>query len=249
MTTKQAIWRSGVLLAMVGVTVLLCNVFPNAAENSESGMLMKLPGENGVAGHRGFEVPISPAEEKWLPGDTGLLKRVYVPNDSKATTWSEAQEAGILVSLILSGNDRRSLHRPHVCLRAQGWHIAKRTPTKLKLGDIELGVMDFSLRRQDAEEDGTVKKRQAHYVYWWIGAETDTSSDFKRILITVLDNMFRNINNRWGYPSVMTYVDLEGKTTAEEIAKADEAARERAFDFIREHAPMFQKSLGATESK
>ena len=59
--------------------------------------------------------------------------------------------------------------------------------------------------------------------------------------------MFRNVNNRWGYPSVMAYVDLEGADTPEKVAEAEEVARERVFDFIRNYAPMFQKSLGAED--
>jgi len=247
MTTRQAISRSGVMLAMVGITLGLCTLFPNAAENSEAGMVMRLPGQDEVAGHIGFKLEISKEEEVWLPADTGLLKMIYYPKNFRETTHEEAREDSLLASLILSGNDRRSLHRPEVCLKAQGWRIADREPVKLEIGGHKLEVMDLWLRRQDPLPDGTVKARRAHYVYWWIGADTSTSSDFQRILITVLDNMFRNVNNRWGYPSVMAYVDLEGADTPEKIAEAEEVARERIFDFIRNFAPKFQKSLGAED--
>lgn len=247
MTTRQAIWRSGMMLVLVGITLGLCNLFPNAAENSEAGMVMRLPGPEEVLGHLGVPQPIGKLEEKWLPADTGLLKMLYFPKDSRATTQEEAREDSLLASLILSGNDRRSLHRPRVCLKAQGWRIAGEKPVTLEVAGEKLEVMDFSLRRQDPLPDGTVRVRRAHYVYWWIGANTSTASDFERILITVLDNMFRNVNNRWGYPSVMAYVDLEGADTPEKVAEAEEVARERVFDFIRNYAPMFQKSLGAED--
>ena len=109
--------------------------------------------------------------------------------------------------------------------------------------------MDFTLLRKVSEEAGTIRNARAHYIYWWIGARRSTPSDFERILYTVLDNMFRNVNNRWGYPSVLVHVDLEGNKTPEEIASADEEARKRAFSFIQQFAPMFQKSLGATEAE
>ena len=55
--------------------------------------------------------------------------------------------------------------------------------------------------------------------------------------------MFRNINDRWGYPSVMVLADL--RLPADE---GMEEAAQRAFDFIEEYAPKFQKSLGAVET-
>lgn len=247
MTTKQAIWRSAVMLAMVGVTLGLCVKFPNAAENSESGMVLNLPLE--VPGHVAYKREPSEEELEWLPKDTGLLKMLYVPEDAQVRDWGEAAEAGISASLILSGNDRRSLHRPQVCLRAQGWHIAKREIVKLRVGEEDLEIMDFWLRRKVAEEDGKIRHIRAHYYYWWIGANTSTPSDFKRILITVLDNMFKNVNNRWGYPSVLVYVDLEDKKTVEQVAGAEEEARKRALGFIRAYAPLFQKSLGAVQTE
>ena len=53
--------------------------------------------------------------------------------------------------------------------------------------------------------------------------------------------MFRNLNDRWGYPSIMVPVDPR-LGSEEGVAEA----RKRAFDFISEFAPQFQKSLGAS---
>ena len=248
-TIRQAVVRSVVVLLLVSTTIGVCVLFPNAAENSEAGMILELPARDQVPGYLGYERPISKEEKKWLPGDTGILKMLYVPKKSTASNEAEASEEGISASLILSGNDRRSLHRPEVCLRAQGWRIAGKETVTLSVAGQDLKVMDFTLRRKVNEEDGSVRNVRAHYVYWWIGASRSTSSDFERILFTVLDNIFRNVNNRWGYPSVLVYADLEGKKTPGEITDADEEARKRAFSFIQQYAPMFQKSLGAIEAE
>ena len=53
--------------------------------------------------------------------------------------------------------------------------------------------------------------------------------------------MFRNVNDRWGYPSVQVMVD-----PVYSREEGREEARERALEFIRDYAPGFQKSLGAT---
>lgn len=249
MTTRHAIVRSGVALLLVSLTIVFCVCFPNAAENSAAGMILKLPGRDAVSGHVGFVRPVTKEEKKWLPEDTGILKMLYVPKESKASNESEATEAGISASLILSGTDRRSLHRPEVCLRAQGWRIAGKEVVDVSVGDQKLSITDFTIVRKLNEKDGVIRNIRAHYFYWWIGAKRSTPSDFERILFTVLDNMFKNINNRWGYPSVMVYAELEEGMSMEEIQESDQKARVRALNFVRQHAPIFQKSLGATEAE
>ena len=170
MTVKQSVLRCIPVAALVAITVGLCLAFPNAAENSETGMVMKLPSRDEVPGHVGIERPITREEKKWLPPDTGILKMLYVPTESTATDFATAAEDGISASLILGGNDRRSLHRPHVCLRAQGWHIDQKKKVSIKVGGEDLEVMDYTLLRKVNEEDGTVRRVRAHYLYWWIGA-------------------------------------------------------------------------------
>ena len=249
MTTRHAVIRSGVVMLFASVTIALCVCFPNAAENSASGMLLRLPDRDGVSGHVGFPRPVSKEEKKWLPGDTGILKMLYVPKNLQVSNEAEATEAGISASLILSGKDRRSLHRPEVCLRAQGWRIAGKETVDVSFAGKEIKVADFALTRKVNEEDGSIRNVRAHYLYWWIGAKRSTPSDFERILFTVLDNMFRNINNRWGYPSVMVYAQLEDGMTPDEIKDADQDALKRAIGFVEQYAPMFQKSLGAVEAE
>jgi hypothetical protein len=47
----------------------------------------------------------------------------------------------------------------------------------------------------------------------------------------------------------MVYAELEEGMTLEEIQESDKKARERALNFVRQYAPMFQKSLGATDAE
>ena len=239
MTVTQAIWRSGVVVALVALTVTLCDLFPNAATDPETGMVMKLP--ESIPGHQSISWPISEEEEKWLPADTGYLKMGYFPKD--ALSREDAFQRGLFATLILSGNDRRSLHRPEVCLDGQGWEIWKREVVKVDIGGRPLEVMDFHLRKMQPQRDGTLVEVRSQYFYWWVGKNSSTASDFERILISVLDNMFRNTNNRWGYPSVMVNVDLERGEQGEKDA------RQRAIEFIQEYAPMFQKAFGAVEDE
>ena len=51
-------------------------------------------------------------------------------------------------------------------------------------------------------------------------------------MLSSLDNVFKNVNNRWGYPSVMVLID-------EYEEGGRDAARQRAFRFIEEYAHIF----------
>ncbi|NNM30691.1 MAG: exosortase-associated EpsI family protein [Akkermansiaceae bacterium] len=240
MTVLAAIIRSGALAVMAGTAVGLCHLFPNAATSPETGMILKLPERR--SGYLTYEVPVSKEEKKWLPGDTQILKRAYVPSD--VFTQEEMHLRVERATLILSGSDQRSLHRPEVCLEAQGWTIEKRVPVTLEVAGEKLEVLDLFMVRSDQQPDGELKKSRGHYVYWWIGKKRSTPWVFWRSLYSFTDNAFRNRNSRWGYPSVQVLVD-----PAREPAAGEKDAQERAYRFIREYAPMFQKSLGAGEDQ
>ena len=229
MTTREAIIRSAIVVILATTTVVLCNAFPNAATNPQTGMDLVLPEE--IPGFVTEEIKPGEKELYWLPEDTGILKRRYIMEGARS------RGDFITTTLILSGSDARSLHRPEVCLDGQGFMITSREVVTIEVNGKKLDVMDFGLVINERQEDDTVVPRRAHYVYWWIGKDRSTPSDFKRILFTALDNIFRNVNNRWGYPSVMVWVD-------EDLGgEGDRVARSRAYKFIRDHAPVFQKSL------
>ena len=230
------IFRTLFVLILGGFTLALCHVFPNAATNAESGVLMRLP--DSISGYVGESVPMSDLEKEWLPADTRSIKRTYDSMD--ATSGIQKFNEGIAATLILSGADaQRSLHRPEVCLtNGQGWTIDKREVVKLRTSGGPLDVMELQISRSHRTQDGEHLLIKGSYVYWWVGKEDSTPHYMKRVLLSSLNNIFKNVNDRWAYPSVM--VSVVG-----EDAKVYDEARTRAFDFIKEYAPTFQKSLGA----
>lgn len=235
MIEKSAIVKTVTMTALLVLTLVLCQLFPNAATDPQTGMLLALPDE--MKGHHVQVIQPSDDEKEWLPEDTGIMKRQYVPygTQNERHKWLHA-------TLILSGNDPRSLHRPEVCLDGQGWLITERKVMSIPINGQDLEVMDFTIERTEQTRSGERYQVLAHYVYWWIGKDRSTPHDWQRILYSDWDNLTRNINNRWGYPSVMVQVDPSMKPE-----EGHHEARQRAYRWIQKYAPMFQKSLAPAD--
>ncbi len=223
--------KSTLIVFLTGVTVWLCQTFPNAATDMQSGMIMNLPKE--LPGYTAFDRHVSEEEKAWLPSDTEMLKRAYYPVNAQSQ--NEALMKGISTTLILSGADQRSLHRPEVCLDGQGWSFVDQPIVTLEINGKKLKVKDLNLVRTEVQEDKTQKKIEAHYVYWWVGSEVSTADTAKRALISAKENIFYNRNTRWGYPSVMVYVDADRGETRED-------AQKRAYSFIEMYGETFLKN-------
>lgn len=206
------------------VTVFLCNLFPNAADNSQAGMTLKLP--KNIEGYVTKDIEPSSQELVWLPSDTGILKREYVPLDEKLFQRMYA-------TLILSGSDQRSLHRPEVCLDGQGWEIVSYKFEELDVSGKPLEVKSLRLKKVITVE-GQLKELNAVYVYTWVGSEITTSKSFMRALLSAYENIFFNRNTRWGYPAVMSYLPIDSDISLSQI-------EENCFDFYRDHGKVFLK--------
>ena len=232
------LYRTLILLLLAGVTITLCNVFPNAALNPESGVILSLP--EVVRGYSSRSEEMSELENYWLPDDTLSVKRSYISD--LASNEIEHLEQGFMVNVILGGADARSLHRPEVCMTGQGWTIDGRVVVELETEGGPLEVMDLQLSRTVKSQNGDDLVVRANYIYWWVGKEVSTPHSYMRILLSAFNNIFKNTNDRWAYPSVMV------RTISEDKEKQT-ASRNRALDYIRQYAPTFQKSLGAKDIK
>ena len=237
--------RTVSFVALTAVAVLCCLLFSKSPTDPRAGIVVWLP--RSIPAHWGEEGSMGVAETAWLPDDTTFLKMTYFEKGfRRETTIKRALHA----TLIVAGSDSRSLHRPQVCLTAQGWTISKRELVTLKTSGGPLEVMDFHLNRFEKNADGSVRLNfrgnkvvtHAHYVYWWIGPSSTTASDEEKVWSSVWNSILNGENERWAYPSVMVQVD---ERPGHEIGDRD--ARRRAFDFIKEYAPSFQRSLGAQD--
>ena len=221
-------WKGVVVVALGAVTVWFCLASPETVAGDHTGVVMSLPEE--VLGLEGLLVPMSDAEREILPPDTGYARRVYR---------GKGGAAQVTGTIVLSANDRRSLHRPEVCLPGQGWTIESTEviPVRMEGGE-DLKVKRLRLSQISGVEGHDGEKIEAIFLYWYVGVDVTTPSTMERVLISAMDNVFRNVNHRWAYVSVMGLVTEgfgEGGLNPDETFDVLE-------DFVRVSAPRIHRA-------
>lgn len=224
------------LLAMAAV--LACRLSPPLQQEEASGVIMRLP--SGILRYLGDAGTMSAEERQLLPGDTEIVRTHY-----RSAAYGPGTQDQIEVTLVLAGAERRSIHRPEVCLTGQGWTLLDSTilPIEIEPGRT-LHVRDLFIEKNVPLKDGTTRPLRAHYVYWFVGIDVTTPSHFERIWLTTWDSVTRNINHRWAYPSVMAYVT--DNFTADEIGQRQRDS-DQTLDLITQLiqalVPKFQKDF------
>ncbi len=240
----KPVFRSAVLSALILVAAVMCLMSPEIKVGTEVGVIMLLPEQAGSY-HRlkdddKSKNEANAVEKKFLPSDTEFAKAVYLTDSS-----SPEQRDVISCEIVLSGAERRSIHRPEVCLVGQGWSILNSATRRIAMGaGQELAVRDLYIERNQTFVNGKPKLLRAHYYYWFVGADVTTPSHATRIWLTLRDNLLRSVNHRWAY---VTMLAIAGENfTAAELAerpRSDAETGRMLDEFVRLLAPRFQKSL------
>ena len=232
------ILRSLVVLVLAGVTTLACRLSPEPQAGDDSGVIMQLPAKAGEFAGVPLEIPKE--ERDKLPADTEIVRMGY------STIGKNAMERNrITASIILAGAERRSIHRPEVCLTGQGWSFldSRTIPVAIAPG-LDLQVRDLLIERPVTLKDGRRRNLRAHYLYWFVGSDVSTPSHLTRMWLSTRDSVLRNVNHRWAYASLLAFAtdNFEPHETGESRSNEEETlARMKAL--IREIAPAFQKSM------
>jgi len=229
MTAAAAIpwWRSATLAGLAALTVWLCRESAPPDIAPEAGIVMNLP--TLVGEWWGTDEPVSPSELAMLPGDTEFAKKIY--QDLRGDT--------LTTQVVLSGGEKRSIHRPEICLPAQGWTIqsGEVIPVMLSNGRT-LDVMKLTLSRQIEVAPGESRTLRSYFLYWFIGKNTTTPHHWVRLAKTNWDMVTKKLQHRWAYVIVSAPV-LEGFRPG---AKTDQQTLDMLKDFIRQAVPKFQLS-------
>jgi len=153
-----------------------------------------------------------PGEKSMLPSDTRLVRRVY-----RATGRPTVQ-----VSIVFSGSDQKSIHRPQQCLRGQGIVIDSSATMAIPLDRRPpLSVMCLTIR----SATGTLRA-QGVFGYWFVGGNRETPYHLQRLAWMAWSRVIHNRADRWAYVSV--YIPQTGTV---------ESGRTLLSRFIRQLAP------------
>ena len=229
--------RGVILSALILGAAVLCKWSPEVRGGGEAGVVMELP--ERVGDFEAHMVEPDAVEKKMLPADTEFAKALYSnsPHD-------ESVRDVVRFGIVLSGAERRSIHRPEVCLVGQGWTILSSTVRRIRTGTRELAVRDLHIEKSVNVGGGVTRPLRAHYFYWFAGTDVTTPDHAERIWLTLKDNLLHGVNHRWAYVNALTLV-TEGFTTAQcgERTRTDAETVRVLEQFIGRIAPKFQKSL------
>jgi hypothetical protein len=143
---------------------------------------------------------MSKEEYDALPKDTEFIKSHYQGEGGRQ----------VFVSIVLTGRDRESIHRPERCLTGQGFAIESarvievpiegRRPLRLRLINTVRPVMT-------AEGPGRL---EGYYAYWFVGQRRETPFHLSRMFWLAWDRVVHSVAHRWAYISVAGRRDGEG---------------------------------------
>lgn len=214
--------RSGIFLGLAVVVFFLCRQNPDAKINLESGVNLTLPEHVGAS--IGKTAEVSESEKVILPADTQFAKMLYSSPDG----------GQINCQIVLSGGEKRSIHRPETCLPAQGWTKKTSQVIAVKLDDGRtLDVMKLVISRPIEVQPGVSKELTSLFIYWFVGKGATTPHHWYRILHTDWDRVVHGVSHRWAYVIVSAPV-LEGFVPG---AKNQEQTLDALKAFIGEVAP------------
>jgi hypothetical protein len=136
---------------------------------------------------------MSYAEYEALPHDTEFVKSIYT-NDV---------DGNVFVSIVLSGKERNSIHRPQRCLVGQGNSIIDTERFEIPLeGRQPLQVDILKIQRNYSGPDGELKIHYGYYAYWFVGQGRETPSHYERMFWLAWDRVMHSVAHRWAYIAV-----------------------------------------------
>lgn len=171
----------------------------------------------------GHRVEPEAVERAILPPDTGFSRKFYVNLDEPGQH--------VLLSIVLSGRDRTSIHRPELCVVAQGWTLVRSSPhhfTYPGRPDAGFDATVLSVRHDmdGPRGHGTLPNIIA---YWFVGDERVVASQATRMLYDAWSRLAHGRAPRWAYVYLQT-----------SSADGEEAGLARIQSILDSALPSFQ---------
>lgn len=140
----------------------------------------------------------SVGEKALLPDNTPIRRRNYKSDNGTQLT----------TTVVFSGMERGTIHRPQNCLRAAGGRFSNEYTHTIKISetkDLDIHIINLS----NVYTDSTGKPEVVHsiYAYWFFNPFVETESHTMRFLNTLYDGALYNYRPRWAYVSVALNID------------------------------------------
>lgn len=172
----------------------------------------------------GEPAEVTAIEREVLPPDTGFSRMNYIS--------ARDRRQAVFLSIVLSGRDRTSIHRPELCLVGQGWTITgRKVHAFARGGAADVPATVLRIEREFATAQGGRLKAPALLAYWFVGADRVVASNGERVFYTTVDRLRHLSGHRWAYVLVQTHA-LDGEA----------AALARMQDVLGRTLPVFQIS-------
>lgn len=140
----------------------------------------------------------SVGEKALLPDNTPIRRRNYKTHNGTQLT----------ATVVFSGIERGSIHRPQNCLRAAGGRIFNEHTHTINISkDKKLDIHIINLANSYTTAEGKTEVINSIYAYWFFNPFKETESHSTRFMYTLLDGAFLNYRPRWAYMSVAFNVD------------------------------------------
>lgn len=235
-------WPTGMIVGLLAVgEMLFLHHLATLPPRGQVGVVLAVDGKNPavlpvVAGAEwlGRSSAVTPAEREILPPDTGFSRMIYFNRRDPTKA--------VLLSIVLSGRDRTSIHRPELCLMGQGWTIEGASERRFDFpGRTDAGFPMTLLRVQrEVSVPAARGKSPARVVvpqfvaYWFVSGETVVASHWQRLAHDAWNRVVHGRADRWAYVLMQT-----------DAAGGEEAAVARMQAVLRETLPVFQRPLVA----
>ncbi len=148
--------------------------------------------------------PMTLIEKSMLPSDTIVVKKRYTHSDGRQ----------LIGTIVMSGKERASIHRPETCLTGHGSEIESSEIIDVDFaGRSSMDVKILNMLR-NVRVGGVPRSYGSYYAYWFVGKDRETASHHARMIWMAADRVLHNRSHRWAYISISGNRPLEEKTGA-----------------------------------
>jgi hypothetical protein len=180
-----------------------------------------------LLGVKSEPVTVTDSELTSLPVDTTYGRRRYLIDKDFAP----------VISVVLMGTERSSIHQPEFCLVGQGWTLDQKEDVSLHIErphPYNIPAIKFTASMETLGPHQTPTLVRGFYVYWFVTDDKITSEHASRLWSIAQSMMEKKELERWEYISYFVTC----------VPGQEKATYSRLEQFIQSSVPDFQVVTG-----